>query len=90
MKGSHVSLSCNVSVPDSVQCKWKHNGKDINDSNNLLLELFDVGANNEGTYTCVITRNDQVLFASTAKLEVLGKFHLYSYTTVFFHTYFRC
>ena len=95
MKGSRVSLNCNISVPDNVQCKWKHDGKDISDSNNMSLELFNVGSNNEGSYTCMIMRNDQELFASTAKLEVLGKFHLKLATYIaisqyFIHIYFRC
>lgn len=75
-KGSTVFLNCNVSFPDVVECKWKHNGKDVianNSNDDMSLRLLNVNATNEGTYSCQIMRNNHRLLTSTAKLQILGK-----------------
>ena len=74
-RGSNVVFKCNVSVPDGVQYKWKHNGEDLINSS-MSLELVDIDTSHEGTYTCMIMRNDHRLLTNTAVLEVLGKPHL--------------
>jgi len=75
--GSTVVFICNVSVTDDVNCKWKHNGKDMmtnaNSSSNMSLELFDVNLDDGGIYTCEIMRDTDKLLVSSVKLRVLGK-----------------